>query len=306
MSLILGGNRDGCPIRNPIATFSIVAADLAIGDVGVAVASKFLAAGAVVPWAAAGAGAVATQAFANASYGPEGLSMMRAGASAAETMRRLIADDPDRDRRQVGLVDARGGAAAHTGKDCFAWAGHIVGERFACQGNILAGEETVNAMAASFRSSQGALVERLLAALTAGEAAGGDRRGRQSAALYVARERGGYLGFNDVLVDLRVDDHADPVAELRRLLDLQNLYFGSSPPGEKLAIEGGLLIELKRMMIGAGSYAGEATSRWDDDTRRALDAFISAENLEERVDLGARVIDQPALAHLRSAFRKEL
>ena len=168
---------------SPIATFSIVATDLAIGDVGVAVASKFLAAGAVVPWAAAGAGAVATQAFANASYGPEGLSMMRAGASAAETMRRLIADDPDRDRRQVGLVDARGGAAAHTGKDCFAWAGHIVGERFACQGNILASEETVNAMAASFRSSQGALVERLLAALTAGEAAGGDRRGRQSAAL---------------------------------------------------------------------------------------------------------------------------
>ena len=144
----------------------------------------------------------------------EGLAMMRAGASASETMRRLIADDPDRDRRQVGLVDARGGAAAHTGKDCFAWAGHIVGEHFACQGNILAGEETVNAMAASFRSSQGALAERLLAALTAGEAAGGDRRGRQSAALYVARERGGYLGFNDVLVDLRVDDHADPVAEL--------------------------------------------------------------------------------------------
>ena len=139
----------------PVATFSIVAADLAAGDVGVAVASKFLAAGAVVPWASAGAGAVATQAFANASYGPEGLAMMRAGASASETMQRLIADDPDRDRRQFGLVDARGEAAAHTGKDCFAWAGHVVGEHFACQGNILTGAETVAAMAASFRSSTG-------------------------------------------------------------------------------------------------------------------------------------------------------
>jgi len=286
----------------PVATFSIVAADLAAVDVGVAVASKFLAAGAVVPWASAGAGAVATQAFANARYGPEGLAMMRAGASATATMQRLIADDPDRDRRQFGLVDARGEAGAHTGKDCFAWAGHVVGEHFACQGNILTGEETVAAMAASFRSSTGALAERLLAALNAGEAAGGDRRGRQSAALYVAREQGGYLGFNDVLIDLRVDDHADPVMELRRILDLQNLYFGSSPPADKLALDGALLIELKRMMIGAGSYSGEPVSVWDDATRRALDAFISAENLEERVDLAARTIDEPALRYLRTRF----
>lgn len=157
-------------------------------------------------------------------------------------------------------------------------------------------------MAASFRSSNPPLGERLLGALAAGEAAGGDRRGRQSAALYVAREKGGYLGFNDVLIDLRVDDHADPVAELRRILDLHNLHFGSSPPGERIALEGALLIELKRMMIGAGRFSGEPASRWDDDTRGALDAFISGENLEERIDLGARSIDKPALAYLRGVF----
>ena len=267
-----------------------------------AVASKFLAVGAVVPWASAGAGAVATQSFANASFGPRGLAMMHDGRSAEEAVARLLADDNDPDRRQVGLVDARGGSAAHTGSGCPAWAGHIVGPNFAIQGNLLSGGETVAAMAASFSTATGALAGRLCQALRAGEAAGGDRRGRQSAALLVARSRGGYLGFNDVLVDLRVDDHRDPVGELARLLALQNLYFGSSPPGEKLPIEGSLLKELKAMMRRTGHYHGDMASGWDAEVRRALDAFTGAENLEERFNLETRSVDPPALAHLRVLY----
>ncbi|MGH6894255.1 MAG: DUF1028 domain-containing protein [Dongiaceae bacterium] len=285
-----------------IATFSIVASDIAAGDLGIAVASKFLACGAVVPWASAGAGAVATQSFANTAFGPDGIRMMRDGLSAGETLAKLIAADPDRDLRQVGLADARGGAAAHTGPGCHAWAGHQVGDGFACQGNILVGKETVDAMAAAFRASKGALAGRLVTALAAGEAAGGDRRGRQASGLYVVRPRGGYLGMNDVLVDLRVDDHADPVKELRRLLELQRLYFGASPPSERLPIEGAVIVELQRIMKRAGHYSDAESGTWDEATAKALDAFVAAENFEERVDLKARTIDAPVLAHLRRTF----
>ena len=290
-----GGFRLGCPI----ATFSIVACDIAAGDLGIAVASKFLACGAVVPWASAEAGAVATQSYSNTAYGPDGIRMMRDGLSAPEALARLIADDPGRDLRQVGLADARGGAAAHTGVSCHGWAGHRVGEGFTCQGNLLVGEETVAAMAATFRAAPGALAERLLASLEAGDAAGGDRRGRQSAALYVVRPRGGYGGMNDVLVDLRVDDHGQPVSELRRLLALHTLYFGSGLGHEKVTIDGDVLAELKRIMRRRGHYRGDDTSAWDEATMKALDAFIAAENLEERCDLVARTIDAPALAFLR-------
>jgi uncharacterized Ntn-hydrolase superfamily protein len=203
----------------PIATFSIVGADLARGELGIAVASKFLACGAVVPWASAGAGAVATQSYSNTAYGPDGIRMMRDGLSAEQTLARLLADDDDRALRQVGLVDARGGSAAHTGSGCHGWAGHVTGSSFAAQGNILVGEDTVQAMAAAFRSSNGTLSDRLVNALAQGESAGGDRRGRQASAVFVVKANGGYGGKNDVLVDLRVDDHPDPVAELRRLLD---------------------------------------------------------------------------------------
>jgi uncharacterized Ntn-hydrolase superfamily protein len=201
------------PLRHQrlVATFSIVACDLAAGDLGIAVASKFLACGAVVPWASAGAGAVATQAFCNTASGPEGLRLMSDGLSAAEALARIVAGDPGRDARQLGLVDARGGAAAHTGSACLDWAGHQTGQGFTCQGNLLTGPDTVAAMAATFRSATGALADRLATALAAGEAAGGDRRGRQASALYVVRPKGGYLGMNDVLVDLRVDDHPEPV-----------------------------------------------------------------------------------------------
>lgn len=285
-----------------ITTFSIVAADLAKGDLGIAVASKFLACGAVVPWASAGAGAVATQSFANTAYGPDGIRMMRDGLSASEALARLLADDPDHDLRQVGLVDARGGAAAFTGPGCHAWAGHTIGEGFACQGNILVGQETVDAMAATFRAARGELAERLVTALTAGENAGGDRRGKQASAVYVVRPKGGYGGMNDVLVDLRVDDHPEAVRELRRVFDLRNLYFGTSPAAEKERIDGTVLLDLKRIMRRAGHFAGAETAQWDDATAKAIDTFIAAENFEERVDLKARTIDAPVLAHLRKTF----
>ena len=283
-----------------VTTFSIVTADLTTGDLGIAVASKFLACGAVVPWASAGAGAVATQSFANTAYGPDGIRMMRDGLSAREALTKLLADDADRDLRQVGLVDARGGAAAHTGPGCHAWAGHHVGDGFACQGNILVGQDTVDAMAAAFRASKGELSGRLVTALAAGETAGGDKRGKQASAVYVVRPKGGYGGMNDVLVDLRVDDHPKPVGELRRLLELRNLYFGTSPAAEKLKIEGAVLVDLKRVMISRRFYRGDVSGSWDEAIEKALDAFIASENFEERVDLKGRTIDAPVLAHMRA------
>jgi uncharacterized Ntn-hydrolase superfamily protein len=289
-------------LDRPVATFSIVACDLVAGDLGIAVASKFLACGAVVPWAAAGAGAVATQSHANTAYGPDGIAMMREGLSASQALARLIAEDPGRDLRQAGLADARGGAAAHTGAGCQGWAGHSIGEGFACQGNLLVGEETVLAMAAAFRTARGALADRLLASLAAGDGAGGDRRGRQAAALHVCRANGGYGGMNDVLVDLRVDDHPEPVPELRRLLQLHSLYFGRSPSDEKVGIEGEVLAELRRMMVRSGHWRGEDAGAFDEATGKALEAFISVENLEERCDIAARTIDAPALAFLRGTF----
>lgn len=203
-----------------VATFSIAAADTATGTWGVAVASKFFAVGAVVPWAAAGAGAIATQAFANTTYGPRALARLAEGASAADVLQELIASDTLASRRQVGLVDRAGQAAQYTGTECQPWAGGIVGPGYAVQGNILAGPEVVAAMARAFEAAGGHLGERLLAALNAGEAAGGDSRGRQSAALLLVRAGAGYGGHNDRYCDLRVDDHPDPFAELTRLFHL--------------------------------------------------------------------------------------
>ena len=280
-------------------TFSIVAVDLAAGDLGIAVASKFLAAGAVVPWASAGAGAVATQSWSNTSFGPEGIALMLGGMSAKGTLDRLIAPDEDRHKRQVGMVDARGGAASHTGTACHGWAGHIVGDGFACQGNLLVSEATVQAMAGTFRTANGALADRLVAALKAGETAGGDRRGRQSAALMVVRDKGGYLGKNDVLVDLRVDDAPDPIAELQRLMALQELYFGTSAPADKLKIDGKLFAEIAALLTKSGHDGGDV---WNADFENAFEAVIAAENLEERIDLKTRLIDPPALAYLRERF----
>jgi len=206
-------------------TFSIVACDLEEQTWGVAVASKFPAVGAVVPWAQAGIGAVATQSFANTSYGPRGLALMATGLSAEEALARLLEDDPERELRQVGLVDGQGRAATFSGSGCFAWAGGVSGKGYAVQGNILAGKRVVTALEKGFLKSKGDLAARLHAALLAGDRAGGDRRGRQSAAIYMVKPKGGYGGYNDRLLDYRVDDHEDPVPRLGEMIELHRLYF---------------------------------------------------------------------------------
>jgi uncharacterized Ntn-hydrolase superfamily protein len=206
--------------REPVATFSIVARDPATGELGIAVASRFFAVGSVVPWARAGAGAVATQSFANTSFGPRGLDLLAGGASAKEALEILLRGDPEREKRQVGIVAADGSSATFTGTGCNPWAGGRSGPNWAAQGNILAGEAVVAAMEASFLASKGPLAERLYAALAAGDARGGDARGRQSAAILVVKEGAGYGGFTDRAVDVRVDDHERPFAELRRLVDI--------------------------------------------------------------------------------------
>lgn len=204
-----------------LGTFSIVGAYPATGEVGVAVASKFLAVGSVVPFAQAGIGAIATQSYANTTYGPRGLQLLRQKSTPQAVLRRLTQSDPQREQRQVGIVDARGRSATFTGKRCLRWAGGIAGKHFAAQGNILTGEAVIQAMAQAFQNTQGELALKLMAALEAGERAGGDSRGKQSAAILVARKNGGYGGFDDRYIDLRVDDHPEPVQELRRLLTLQ-------------------------------------------------------------------------------------
>jgi uncharacterized Ntn-hydrolase superfamily protein len=212
-------------------TFSIVAFDSATGDLGIAVASKFLAVGAVVPWARAGIGAVATQASADTRWGARGLEHLQRGADPKETIKRLHTQDEatETPRRQVGIVDARGRSASFTGRECVDWAGGRVGLHYACQGNILVGPEVVEAMASAFENGSGDLAQRLVDALAAGQAAGGDRRGQQSAALLVVREGGGWHGYNDRYIDVRVDDHATPIDELRRIVQLwRETFLGSA------------------------------------------------------------------------------
>ncbi|HID92965.1 MAG TPA: DUF1028 domain-containing protein [bacterium (Candidatus Stahlbacteria)] len=208
-----------------IGTFSIVAYDSITGELGVAVESKFLAVGAVVPYAEAGVGAIATQAWGNTTYGPDGLALLKMGISPEQVINILTSKDTNRTQRQLGIVDAKGRAAAYTGEDCLYWAGHIVGHHYAVQGNILAGEQVVKEMAQAFEQTDGTLAERLLAALEAGQGAGGDRRGRQSAALLVVRKYGGYSGYNDRYIDLRVDDNPEPIKELKRLFRLHERFF---------------------------------------------------------------------------------
>lgn len=273
-----------------VATYSVAACDLEARQWGVATQSKFLAVGSVVPWARAGAGAIATQAYANPTYGPDGLALLEQGLSAQEVVERLTAADDGSAHRQLGVVDAQGGSATFTGGECMEWAGGITGAGFAAQGNILVSEETVAALAAGFAGSAGrSLAVRLLEALAAAQAAGGDRRGQQSAALLVVEPDGGYGGFTDVLVDLRVDDHPTPVAELARLFDLHEELFGATPRERWLEVDDALRHELADRLLRLG-YEGEfadAFGRWS-----------GSENLEERVD-GVERIDPVVLDHLR-------
>jgi uncharacterized Ntn-hydrolase superfamily protein len=282
-----------------VATFSIVGCDVAVGEIGVAVQSKFLAVGAVVPWAQAGVGAVATQALANTSYGPAGLRYLAAGLSPQDALDRLTGADPEALHRQAGIVDAQGRSATYTGSGCIPWAGGRAGACYAAQGNILVGGATVDAMAATFEATAGTLAERLLAALAAGQEAGGDSRGKQSAALLVVRERGGYGGHNDRYLDLRVDDHASPIVELQRLYVLHTLYFPPAGPRELVPIEGALARELQELLARTGEYMAAPSGVFDDATRAALDAYMGRENLEERAADGD-VIDAEVLRYMRS------
>ena len=270
-----------------VATYSIAACDLEARQWGVAVQSKFLAVGSICPYAEAEVGAVATQSFVNPRYGPDGLALLRDGLTAEEAVERLTAADGDRAHRQLGIVDGEGRAATFTGESCLDWAGGRTGTGYAAQGNILVGEETVAALAATFEANpQLPLVQRLLDCLTAAQAAGGDRRGQQSASVLVVERNGGYAGLTDVLVDLRVDDHVRPIEELRRIYGLHRRLFEVSPREDWLPVEGELRTEVDAQLARLG---------YD-----SLGAWAAVENLEERVD-GEDEVDPVVLEALREA-----
>jgi uncharacterized Ntn-hydrolase superfamily protein len=275
----------------PVATYSIVACDLEAGQWGVGVQSKFLAVGSVVQSAEPHVGAVATQAYANPRYGPEGLALLREGASAEEVVERLTAADEGREHRQLGVVDRHGASASFTGSECNAWAGGRTGLWYAAQGNILISGATVNALADTFESTaERPLAERLLDCLDAAQAAGGDSRGQQSAALFVVEQDGGYANLSDSVVDLRVDDHRQPLAELRRLYGLHQVLFGVTPRSEWVQLDDELRRELEARLSRLG---------YDDDLETAFTSWAGAENLEARVD-GIEQLDPLVLERLRS------
>jgi uncharacterized Ntn-hydrolase superfamily protein len=277
-----------------VATYSIVACDLDAGQWGVAVQSKFLAVGSVVPWAEPHVGAIATQSWANPRYGPDGLALLREGRSAEETIAALTAADDGSDHRQVGVVDGAGRAATFTGGECQEWAGGRTGECYAAQGNILVSAETVDALAETFEHTRGQpLAERLLECLAAAQAAGGDRRGQQSASLLVVEKAGGYARLSDVAVDLRVDDHEQPIEELRRLYGLHVELFGRTPRSEWLDVDEELTDELRERLTRLG-YEGEL--------ERSFSEWAGKENLEERVD-GVERVDPVVLEALRTQTR---
>ena len=271
-------------MARPISTYSIAACDLDQGEWGVAVQSKFLAVGSVVPWAEPEVGAIATQAYANPRYGPDGLALLRQGLSADEVVKRLTEADDGRDERQLGVVDAAGRGASFTGSGCHDWAGGRTGSGYAAQGNILVSAETVDALAETFEASEGSLAERLLDSLAAAQAAGGDSRGQQSAALLVVRRDGGYAGLSDVVVDLRVDDHEAPIEELRRLHGLHHQLFGKTPRDQWLNVDDELRAEIEERLARLGY--------------ERLEDWAGAANLEERVD-GDAEIDPVVLRELR-------
>jgi uncharacterized Ntn-hydrolase superfamily protein len=273
------------------STYSIVACDLDAREWGVAVQSKFLAVGAVVPWADAEIGAVATQALANVSYGPRGLELLRQGLSAEEVVARLTEEDGGRADRQLGVVDGTGRAASYTGSSCLHWAGGRTGAGYAAQGNILVSEDTVAALAGTFEETAGRrLAERLLTALAAAQDAGGDSRGQQSASLLVVKKEGGYGGTSDVMIDLRVDDHPAPIDELRRLFEMHDLLFGQTPEDEWLPVDDTLAAEMRERLARLGYE--------DENLETALNAWVGTENLEERAK-GIDRIDPVVLAELR-------
>jgi uncharacterized Ntn-hydrolase superfamily protein len=274
-----------------VSTYSIAACDLEAGRWGVATQSKFLGVGSVVPWAEPQAGAVATQAYANPRYGPDGLALLRDGVSAEEAVERLTSADEGREHRQLGIVDAKGGSATFTGSECYDWAGGRTGPGYAAQGNILVSAATVDAIAETFESTaEKPLEERLMDALDAGQAAGGDSRGQQSAALLVVEKDGGYAGLFDVVFDLRVDDHERPLEELRRLYRMHQAIFGETPREEWVPVDEALAAELRERLARLG---------YEDELETSFLRWAGEENLEERVD-GIEAVDPVVLEELRS------
>ena len=276
--------------RPIVATYSIVACDLEAGQWGVSVQSKFLSVGSVVPWAEPHVGAIATQAYANPRYGPNGLDLLRQGLSAQEVVDRLTSEDDGRDHRQLGIVDGEGRAATYTGSECMDWAGGRTGEGYAAQGNILVSKETVDALAETFESSSGPLAERLIDCLAAAQEAGGDSRGQQSSALLVVERDGGYARMSDVVVELRVEDHERPIEELRRIYKLHDEIFGKTPRRMWLDVDDELAAELRERLAKLG-FEGELED--------AFTSWTGKENLEDRVD-GVEQIDPVVLDALRS------
>jgi len=272
-----------------VATYSIAAWDPEAGQWGVATQSKFLGVGSVVPWAEPGVGAIATQAYANPRYGPDGLALLREGLSAQEVVERLTSADEGREQRQLGIVDGQGRGATFTGRECMDWAGGRTGDGYAAQGNILVSAETVDAIAETFESAQGTLAKRLLECLDAAQAAGGDRRGQQSAALLVVERDGGYAGLSHEVVDLRVDEHERPLHELRRIYVLHQAIFGKTPAREWLDVDEELAAELRDRLARLG---------YDGDLGEAFFTWAGNENLEERVD-GVERVDPVVLEELR-------
>lgn len=285
-------------LKEIVATFSIVGFDPETGELGVAVQSKFIGVGSVVPWAKAGVGAIATQSLANTSYGPEGLALLEKGYTAQEVIRILTDGDEDRGLRQVGIVDAKGNSATFTGENCYDWAGGKTGLNYAVQGNILVSEETVIAMANTFENSRGPLAERLLQALDVGQEAGGDKRGRQSAAIYVVKENGGYGGYNDRYIDLRVDDHPDPIKEIIRIYKLWDLYFGEVKEEDQIELTGVLKEEINEYLFRLGYL--DQSSFLENRFQEAFTSFIHTENFEGR-QLKNGYIDSKVLDYLKKS-----
>ena len=268
-------------------TFSIVAFDPENVEWGVAVQSKFVAVGSLVPYGRAGVGVIASQSWCNTSYGPKGLALLEQGLTAEETINIITKQDEKRERRQVGIVDSYGNAASFTGSECFDWAGHIVGENYACQGNILVSDETVLSMSQAYRETEGDLVEKLLSSLEAGQEAGGDSRGKQAAAVLVFKEKGAYDGGTDKYIDVRVDDHEHPIKELRRVFEIYNLsMLKRDDPKDKVKLEGNVMKTIKEVLKLDGFYDGDIDSKYDAIIKESLKNWMLTNNFEvkERED----------------------
>jgi len=262
-------------------TFSIVAFDPINKEWGVAVQSKFVAVGCIVPFAKAGIGAIATQAHVNTSFGPRGLRLLKEGLTAKDTIEKLLKDDEGRETRQIGIVDSFGNAAAFTGKECFDWAGHVVGENFTCQGNILVSDKVVKEMAIAYTNLKGDLVEKLFVALESAQKMGGDKRGRESAAIYIVKEKGAYDGGTDKYIDIRVDEHPTPIKELKKVFEIYDMcLLNREDPGDIIKLTGNSMKIVQERLQIDGFYKGKLSGTFDDSTREALSKWLATNNFE--------------------------